>query len=58
VARCGLITRGVCGACLQGRFGLEGSRGDLWLVEEGGGEGERGTGAWLACPVRLAAAGF
>jgi hypothetical protein len=28
------------------------------LVEEGGGEGERGTGAWLACPVRLAAAGF
>jgi hypothetical protein len=49
---------GVCGACLQGRFGLEGSRGDLWLVEEGGGKGERGTGAWLACPVRLAAAGF
>jgi hypothetical protein len=32
-----LYFREECGVGLQGRFGLEGSTGDLWLVQEDGG---------------------
>jgi hypothetical protein len=39
-----LYFREECGVGLQGRFGLEGSTGDLWLAEEGGGEGPGGPG--------------
>jgi hypothetical protein len=50
---CKLITEGGVGYVGLGQVG---SRGQLWLADGDGGECERGTGGWLACLVRHAAA--
>jgi hypothetical protein len=44
----GLLFQREVWVCLLSRFGQVGSIGGLWLVKEGGGEGERGTGGCLA----------
>jgi hypothetical protein len=44
---CGILFQRGVWACWQGRFGKVGPMEGLWLVQEDGGEGERGPGGTL-----------